>query len=79
MFETEHFVNVGYGWMCRHCRAGDETQENEPRARARFLMEGEVEEKEPRLSTPALAHWTDATRRTLCCPRCGIEELVDKT
>lgn len=78
MFETDHFINVGYGWMCKHCRAGDEAREDEQRTRARFLTEGEAEDKEPRLSTPALARWTDATHRTLVCPRCGIEELISK-
>ncbi len=79
MFETDHFINEGFGWMCKHCSAelrarvdavGD--------TRARFFREGEAEEKEPQLSTPALARWTTPARRALACPRCGIEEMIDK-
>lgn len=75
--ETEHFINRGFGWVCRHCQAEEEALE-EGKGRARFHSEGEAEEKEPQLSTPALARWRDATRRTLFCPRCGVEELLDK-
>ena len=76
--ETEHFINLGYGWMCRHCAAEDEAGAAEVKGRARFLTEGEAETKEPRLSTPALARWRDLTRRTLYCPRCAVEETVSK-
>lgn len=77
--EIEHFVNPGYGWMCRHCMAETEACDDESKARpARFLTEGEAETKEPALSTPALARWRDATHRTLYCPRCGVEEVVSK-
>jgi hypothetical protein len=74
--EIEHFVNLGYGWMCKHC-AG-EMEEGAVDERARFFREGEAESKEPSLSTPALARWRDATRQTLYCPRCGVEEFVSK-
>ncbi len=75
--QTEHFINRGFGWVCRHCHA--EENEQEARAgRARFHSEGEAEEREARLSTVALARWRDATRRTLYCPRCGVEELLNK-
>jgi len=43
-------------------------------ALARFFSEGESEEREPRLSTSALARWKDSTRGALVCPRCGAEE-----
>lgn len=76
--EIEHFTNPGYGWMCKHCLAEDETGALEGGGRARFFTEGEAETKEPALSTPALARWRDATHRTLYCPRCGVEETVDK-
>lgn len=76
--EIDHFINPGYGWMCKHCAAEDEAGTTEGVGRARFFTEGEAESKEPALSTPALARWRDHTRRTLYCPRCGVEESVDK-
>jgi len=76
--EIEHFINLGYGWMCKHCAAESEAGEVTAEGRARFLTEGEAESKEPALSTPALARWHDQTRSTLYCPRCGVEEVVSK-
>ena len=46
-------------------------------ALARFFREGEAEERDPRLSARSLARWTDASRRTLRCPRCGVEEEIN--
>jgi hypothetical protein len=76
--EIDHFINEGFGWMCKHCSAVRQARVNEKATRARFFTEGEAEEKEPELSTPALARWTSPSRRALSCPRCGIEEVVDK-
>ena len=80
MFEIDHFINEGFGWVCKHCsaemRARVDAESGD--TRARFFREGEAEEKEPRLSTPALARWTSAARRALACPRCGIEEVINK-
>jgi hypothetical protein len=76
--EIEHFINLGYGWMCKHCAAEDEARGVEGEGRARFFTEGEAESKEPALSTPALARWRDQARTTLYCPRCGVEEVMSK-
>jgi hypothetical protein len=80
VIETTHFVNTGYGWLCKRCSAEEEERaSNAPeKGRARFFTEGEAETTEARLSTPALARWTDATRQALRCPRCSIEETVSK-
>jgi hypothetical protein len=78
--ETDHFVNAGFGWVCKHCSPEVEPRPDVSRAgRARFFTEGEAEDKDPVLSTPTLARWRDATRRSLFCPRCGIEETISKS
>ncbi|MET0625841.1 MAG: hypothetical protein ABW250_23105 [Pyrinomonadaceae bacterium] len=83
MRETEHFVNEGFGWECRRCRAASAAEASEhgveePAAKAgslaRFFREGEAEEGGPRLSTPARARWADESRKKLRCPVCGVEE-----
>jgi hypothetical protein len=76
--EIEHFINPGYGWLCKHCLGEMETRASRSEGRARFFTEGEAEEKEPELSSHALARWRDAARVVLFCPRCGIEEMVNK-
>jgi hypothetical protein len=72
-----NFVNEGYGWTCKRCSAAktERATSHEP-SLPRFFREGESEEREPRLSTHALARWKDAARRTLRCPGCGVEEVV---
>jgi hypothetical protein len=80
----ERFINDGRGWECRRCRGedasavGDDAGESGPSSNAlpRFFREGEAEEREPRLSSPALARWKDDTRRALVCTRCGTEEIL---
>jgi hypothetical protein len=76
--ETRHFINFGYGWTCKHCRAADaaapDDNTSDERTRARFFHEGEAEEREPILSAQALARWRDPAHDTLVCPRCGVEE-----
>ena len=76
MTETEHFINAGYGWTCKRCLKDKEARESLEGSRARFFSEGEAEEREPRLSTEALARWRDEARRILVCPRCGAEERI---
>jgi hypothetical protein len=77
VIETDHFINTGFGWVCKHC-SQRESRPQDDNSRARFLREGEAEEKEPALSTQALARWRDASRQTLVCPRCSIEEAINK-
>ncbi|HEV3468889.1 MAG TPA: hypothetical protein VG148_06180 [Pyrinomonadaceae bacterium] len=77
MPETRHFINDGYGWACKRCRAaGDADAPSADTPLPRFFREGEAEDRNPRLSSPSLARWKDAARRALVCPRCGIEERV---
>ena len=64
--------------MCKHCAVEEDVRALDEKGRARFFTEGEAETKEPDLSTPGLARWRDSARRTLYCPRCGVEEMVDK-
>ena len=81
MVGTEHFVNAGFGWTCKPCAAEFEARGNaasDEAPRARFMTEGEAEGKDATLSSLALARWRDAARQTLFCPRCGIEERVNK-
>jgi hypothetical protein len=76
--EIDHFINAGFGWVCKHCSPEVESNSGMNRKRGRFFTEGEAEDKEPVLSTPTLARWRDATHRTLVCPRCGVEEMISK-
>jgi hypothetical protein len=75
----EHFLNPGYGWICISCSEKANARGGRDAGRARFFSEGEAEEKEPRLSTPGLAKWRDASRQILYCPDCGVEERVSKS
>ncbi|HEY8559506.1 MAG TPA: hypothetical protein VIL74_03815 [Pyrinomonadaceae bacterium] len=77
MNELNNFYNAGFGWVCRACERESGTS-NEPSNRSRLLREGEAESKNPRLSSSALAKWTDQTRTTLVCPLCGIAESAVK-
>jgi hypothetical protein len=78
----ERFINEGRGWECKRCRDADvsalddEAREATPSSNTlpRFFREGEAEEREPRLSSTALARWKDSARCALVCPRCGVEE-----
>jgi hypothetical protein len=76
--ETNHFFNLGYGWLCKHCSAEDAERHERPGGIWRFFHKGEAEKKSPRLPSLVLARWTDASRGTLSCPRCSIEEPVKK-
>jgi len=79
--ETEHFTNTGYGWTCKHCAAQQarnlKPTEMDDNALPRFFREGEAEEPGAlHLASAPLARWQDASRRTLFCPQCCVEELI---
>jgi hypothetical protein len=76
--ETNHFFNLGYGWLCKHCSAEDAERREDRVSIWRFFQKSEAEKKTPRLPSLVLARWTDATRKTLACPRCSIEEPINK-
>jgi hypothetical protein len=65
--QTNHFFNLGYGWLCKHCSAEDTERKQHPEIPASSHNAG-----------LALAGWTDAGRHALTCPRCGIEETLVK-
>jgi len=68
MNQTNHFFDLGYGWLCKHCSAADTEAKHRPPENR-----GGPAEKTPAL---ALAGWTDSSRHALTCPRCGIEETI---
>ncbi len=74
VIETEHFINRGYGWLCKHCSERTDDLAHGTNARARFFTEGEAEEREPVLSASSLARWRDDSHSVLVCPHCGTEE-----
>ncbi|HEY3038127.1 MAG TPA: hypothetical protein VGJ66_05280 [Pyrinomonadaceae bacterium] len=77
MNQTNHFFDLGYGWLCKHCSAADtEAKHNHPTDRAGFFSAAESEKKETKTFGLALASWVDSSRHALTCPRCGIEETI---
>ena len=85
MSETGRFVNDGFGWECKRCRAleGDALRngagspaegETSSETLPRFFREGEAEGGGPRLASRSLARWADESRTRLLCPACGAEE-----
>jgi hypothetical protein len=77
MTELKDFYNAGAGWICRQCDRELSSRPKKPGTHSRIFNEGEAESKTPELANPALAKWTDKSRRYLTCPRCGITEMVD--
>jgi hypothetical protein len=70
--QTNHFFDLGYGWLCKHCSAADAERASQPhRARGFF---SHTEPEKPQHFGPPLASWTDSDRNALFCPRCGIAE-----
>lgn len=77
MKEIGSFYNEGFGWICRPCELERASVSKHRHSRA--FREGEAESKNPSLANAALAKWTDATRRFLTCPRCGLTEPVENS
>jgi hypothetical protein len=77
MSETHDFFNDGYGWQCRVCSKELSALKSAVSSLPLYYREGEAESKNPLPTTQALARWTDATRRSLACPRCGVTELIE--
>ncbi len=71
MRETNHFFNLGYGWLCKHCSAEDTDVSHAPNR-------GYAKAKVGGMPPLALAGSADGSQRTLTCPRCKIEELVSR-
>jgi hypothetical protein len=76
MNQTNHFFDLGYGWLCKHCSAADAERNSQTHRARSFFSHAEPEQKEPQHSGPPLAGWTDSSRRALFCPRCGIAETI---
>jgi hypothetical protein len=64
--QTNHFFNLGYGWLCKHCSAED----------AEHRQHHHKEANPSETHSLPLARWTDNSRQALECPRCGIAEMV---
>ena len=82
MNQTNHFFNLGYGWLCKHCSAADTERNNQPpKVRTGFFGHSSPEKHAPEKNEPhpsglPLASWTDDSRHALNCPRCVIEETL---
>ncbi|HKP48251.1 MAG TPA: hypothetical protein VJT50_16740 [Pyrinomonadaceae bacterium] len=63
MDQTNHFFNIGYGWLCKHCSAEDAEQKRRGREQSSDAV-------------LALASWADESHQALMCRRCGIVETV---
>jgi hypothetical protein len=75
--QTNHFFDLGYGWLCKHCSAADAEPAHEHHGGlAGFFSHPDSNKKEDKTPRLALASWTDSSRHALTCPRCGIEETI---
>jgi hypothetical protein len=84
--QTNHFFNLGYGWMCKHCSAADAEARQHVSSHANHshrqdgetLLNSQKADKSQQAPELPLARWTDASHQSLKCPRCSIEEIVSK-
>jgi hypothetical protein len=77
MNQTNHFYNLGSGWLCKHfCAADTEANNQQSEIRPGFFSHADLAKKESKSRQLALASWTDSSRHALTCPRCGIEETI---
>jgi hypothetical protein len=75
--QTNHFFDLGYGWLCKHCSAADTEANHQPQtARGSVFNNAEPEKQAAKPPGLALATWTDPSRQGLVCPRCGIRETI---
>jgi hypothetical protein len=74
--QTNHFFDLGYGWLCKHCSAEDTDREQRPNNPTDSFARDQPAKKSSKPFGLALAGWTDATRHALTCPRCGVEESI---
>ena len=91
MHQTNHFFNLGYGWLCKHCSAEDSERKQHNHHHNRSLSSAEPAEERNncKLSDLALAKWVDEgpalTYLTRTCPTAGyalcahVEELKGLT
>jgi hypothetical protein len=76
--QTNHFFDLGYGWLCKHCSAADAEAKNHPHeSRRGFFSHSDVGKQESKPFVLALASWTDSSHNSLFCPRCGIHETIN--
>jgi hypothetical protein len=78
MNQTNHFFNMGYGWLCKHCSAEDAERKQQDRLNPGQLSKTGMEGRGPKVPTLALAKWSNEDRHDLTCPRCGIEEQLTR-
>jgi hypothetical protein len=75
--QTNHFFDLGYGWLCKHCSAADcEREHQDTETRSGFFSRADSDKKASKPPGLPLASWTDSSRHALTCPRCGIEEMI---
>lgn len=71
--ECEHFINRGFGWVCKNCETSLPKNRSE---KSRLMNEGEAESKTENFSSEHLAKWKDTERKILFCPNCSVAERV---